>query len=216
VANIFPQAMKARAASVGLLIVALASFACSSGPTVDDDEAAYTRKIEQHRADLDTFMRSAESPIPRDQRSVLLPLNYYPPDSTFSAPAALRLADQRPVFEMPSSTGTVRRYQRVGVLQFTLKGQEITLGAFVEEGQPIVELFVPFADGTTGKETYEAGRYLQLVPKSTNLYEVDFNKAFNPYCAYNKSYECPFPPPSNRLKLDVRAGEKLPGAAPKA
>jgi uncharacterized protein (DUF1684 family) len=195
-----------------LAVALVASAACSSGPSGDDD-AAFAQKIDAHRADVDSLMRSNESPIPADKRNVLLPLKYYPADQNFSVPASLRLADQRPVFEMPTSTGVVRRMQRVGVLQFTLKGQQMTLGAFVEEGtQQIDELFVPFADETTGKETYEAGRYLQIKPTATNLYEVDFNRAFNPYCAYNKTYECPFPPPSNRLKIAVTAGEKLPGA----
>ena len=102
--------------------------------------------------------------------------------------------------------------QRVGVLEFMLQGQPMTLGAFVEEGQDIVNLFVPFADLTTGLETYPAGRYLELHPTSTGFYTVDFNKAYNPYCAYNQTYDCPFPPPSNRLKLPIRAGEKAPAA----
>ena len=71
---------------------------------------------------------------------------------------------------------------------------------------------VPFADLTTGTETYAAGRYLDLHPTSSGYYTVDFNTAYNPYCAYNSQYECPFPPPSNRLKLPIRAGEKVPGA----
>jgi len=112
---------------------------------------------------------------------------------------------------MPTSTGTIRRNELVGVLEFTLQGQPMTLGAFVEEGtKQISTLFVPFADQTTGKETYQAGRYLDLHPTTTNIYTIDFNRAYNPYCAYNNSYECPFPPPSNRLKIAVRAGEKLP------
>jgi uncharacterized protein (DUF1684 family) len=88
----------------------------------------------------------------------------------------------------------------------------MTLGAFVDEGtKRISTLFVPFADQTTGKDTYKAGRYLDLHPTATNIYTIDFNRAYNPYCAYNNGYECPFPPPSNRLKIAVTAGEKLPG-----
>jgi uncharacterized protein (DUF1684 family) len=172
------------------------------------------KETQEYRASREQFMREdPDSPIPADKRNVLLPLKYYDLDPAFSVPAALRLADQRPVFEMPTSTGTVRRMQRVGVLEFTLQGQPMTLGAFVEDGTTkISTLFVPFADLTTGKETYDAGRYLDLHPTATNIYTIDFNRAYNPYCAYNKSYECPFPPPSNRLKIAIRAGEKLPGA----
>ena len=114
---------------------------------------------------------------------------------------------------MPTSTGTIRRYQRVGVLEFTFKGESLSLGAFVEEGAREIDgLFVPFVDGTSGKETYPAGRYLDIPPTTTGFYDIDFNKAYNPYCAYNATYECPYPPPSNRLKVEIRAGEKAPGA----
>lgn len=153
------------------------------------------------------------SPVPQARRPTLLPLRYYEIDPSYNVPAALRISEDRPVFEMPTSTGTLRRMERVGVLEFVLNGQPMTLAAFVEEGTRRIEtLFVPFADQTTGTETYSAGRYLDLHPTATGIYAIDFNRAYNPYCAYNDTYECPFPPPSNRLKLAVRAGEKAPGA----
>lgn len=125
--------------------------------------------------------------------------------------AALRLSEDRPVFEMPTSTGAMRRMQRVGVLEFTFEGQRLTLGAFVEDGtRQISQLFVPFGDPTNGTETYPAGRYLDLHPTASGIYEIDFNRAYNPYCAYSLAYECPFPPSSNRLSVPVRAGEKAP------
>jgi len=144
----------------------------------------------------------------------LLPLLYFPADESYIVPAQLRLSDeqQRPIVPMPTSTGTLRRYQRVGLLEFTLQNQTLSLAAFVPDGEPIVDLFVPFADTTTGQETYPAGRYLDLHPTATGYYTIDFNKAYNPYCAYNESYECPFPPASNRLKIAIRAGEKKPAA----
>jgi uncharacterized protein (DUF1684 family) len=191
------------------------SGACSSGPP-PPDEAGQLAGIEERRAAIDRFMReSPESPIPADKRGVLLPLRYYPPDSGYSVPAALNEAprNERPVAEMPTSTGTVRRYEQVGLLQFSFKGQELTLAAFAPEGtRSLSELFVPFADETTGSETYSAGRYLDLRRTDTGLYTIDFNYAYNPYCAYNKTYECPYPPRSNRLKVPIRAGEKVPGA----
>jgi uncharacterized protein (DUF1684 family) len=112
---------------------------------------------------------------------------------------------------MPTSTGKLRRMERVGVLEFSLQGQPMSLAAFVEEGQKLESLFVPFADLTTGKETYPAGRYLDLHPTATGYYAVDFNLAYNPSCAYNAEYDCPYPPPSNRLKVEIKAGEKAPG-----
>jgi len=153
----------------------------------------------------------SDSPIPKDKRDLLLPLKYFPADPTYSVVAELKRADERPVVRMPTSTGTVARYERVGDLVFTFQGQEMSLGAFVPEGtRDIQELFVPFADMTTKIETYSAGRYLELRPTATDLYTIDFNYAYNPYCAYNKEYECPYPPPTNRLKIPIRAGEKVP------
>jgi hypothetical protein len=155
-----------------------------------------------------------KTPIPSDKKDVLLPLPYYPPDLRYRVPAELKPSDDRPVAEMPTSTGTIARYERVGVLEFTLEGQEFSLAAFVPEGtRNISELFVPFADATTGDETYSSGRYLNLQPTATWLYTIDFNYAYNPYCAYNNAYECPFPPPSNRLTIPILAGEKAPPAA---
>jgi uncharacterized protein (DUF1684 family) len=88
----------------------------------------------------------------------------------------------------------------------------MSLAAFVPEGERIESLFVPFADLTTGKDTYAAGRYLDLHPTATGFYTIDFNLAYNPTCAYNAEYDCPYPPSSNRLKMEIRAGEKAPGA----
>lgn len=195
--------------------------ACTSGPSGSDD-AAYIKQVDDHRAEVSSdFARLPEcgpqvpedacSPVPPAKRKTILPLRYFPVDPAYAVPAVLQVSDNRPLFEVPTSQGTTRRMQRVGVLQFTLMGQEMTLGAFVDEGtQQISELFVPFADLTTGKDTYPAGRYLNLHPTATNIYTIDFNTAYNPYCAYSKGYECPYPPPSNRLKVAIRAGEKAP------
>jgi uncharacterized protein (DUF1684 family) len=115
--------------------------------------------------------------------------------------------------EMPTSTGQRRQMQRVGRLEFSLKGQSLTLGAFVEAGsQSFDRLFVPFTDLTSGTETYPAGRYLDLDRNRTGIYIIDFNRAYNPYCYYNPTYDCPYPPRENRLRVPIRAGEKMKDA----
>src|SRR5688572_1508536 len=193
-------------------ILAVVAASCTSGPAVPDD-AAYVAEISEWRAERDRVFREEPDPIPADKRDLLLPLRYYPPDPNYSVPAVLRLSDDRPVSEMPTSAGLLRRMQRVGILEFTLNGQALTLGAFVDAGtQRIQSLFVPFADATTGKETYASGRYLDLHRTPTGIYTIDFNRAYNPFCAYNEKFDCPYPPPSNRLDVAVRAGEKAPGA----
>jgi uncharacterized protein (DUF1684 family) len=204
--------MSALAARVLITIAAATIAACSSGPPAPDD-ADYLSGIASARSIKDqSFRDGRDTPVPAVKRDVLLPLPYYPIDQSYIVPAALKLADDRPVFEMPTSTGTLRRYQLVGSIEFTLQGQPMSLGAFVEDGAAIGNLFVPFADLTTGTETYSAGRYLDVAPTSSGYYRIDFNTAYNPYCAYNSAYECPFPPPSNRLKVAIRAGEKAPRA----
>jgi uncharacterized protein (DUF1684 family) len=211
--------------SRALVCLALCSAAigCSSGPSAPD-ESSYVSDLAASRAHTnDVFANTPEcgtpgatdecSPVPEARRAALLPLRHYEIDPKYNVPAALKLSEERPTFEMPTSTGTLRRMQRVGVLEFRFDGQQMSLGAFVPEGTRRIEsLFVPFADQTTGTETYSAGRYLDLHPTATGIYTVDFNRAYNPWCAYNDTYECPFPPPSNRLKVAVRAGEKAPGA----
>ena len=194
-----------------------AFISCTSGPPAPDD-SGYAQQIEQARAEKDrSFSEDPDTPIPAEKRAAILPLKYYPVDPSFSVPASLKLSNDRPVFDMPTSTGTLRKMQRVGVLQFTLTGQPMTLDAFVEDGtRQITSLFVPFADVTTGTETYSAGRYLDLKPTSTGFYVIDFNRAYNPTCAYNPTWECPYPPASNRLKVAVRAGEKAPPPSPSA
>jgi uncharacterized protein (DUF1684 family) len=199
-----------------VLLVALALVwlsACSSGPSAPDDGDYADRLAAARIAKDQQFREASDSPVPKEKRDAFLPLPYFPVDPAYTVPAALKLSDDRPVFEMPTSTGALRKMQLVGTLEFTFEGERRSLGAFVEDGtQQITNLFVPFADLTTGMDTYAAGRYLDIEPTTTGYYTIDFNRAYNPYCAYNATYECPFPPPSNRLNVAIRAGEKAPGA----
>jgi uncharacterized protein (DUF1684 family) len=182
--------------------------ACSSGPSAPDD-SIYLKTLTEARAEKDrAFGQDADSPVPAARRAELLPLRYFPPNPDYSVPAVLKLHERREVFDMQTSTGQIRKMQRVGLLEFTMEKTALSLSVFLEDDG---RLFIPFADTTTGTETYPAGRYLDLRPTATGFYTIDFNRAYNPYCAYNESYDCPFPPPSNRLSVAIRAGEKMPG-----
>jgi len=202
-----------RSACVVAAVALVGAVACTSGPGAPE-ETDYAGEIKAWHDARDKQFREEKDPIPPNRRDTLLPLRYFPIDESYRVPAQLKLAPegQRQPVTMPTSTGTQRRYQRVGMLEFTLQNQPMSLGAFVPDGEPIVDLFVPFADTTSGTDTYPAGRYLDLHPTATGIYTIDFNRAYNPYCAYNESYECPYPPASNRLKIAIRAGEKKPGA----
>lgn len=158
------------------------------------------------------FRSSSDSPLKPEERDKYLPLSYFPVDESYSVPAQLEPAAERITIQMPTSTGTLRQMERVGELLFTLNGQQMKLSAFVDTTSRVTRLFVPFTDLTSGTETYPAGRYLDLDPTPTGIYIVDFNAAYHPYCYYNSTYECPFPPAENRLPTPIRAGERLPRA----
>ena len=196
------------------LHLALASMfvlaGCVPGPKVED----YGSKVAENRALKDeSFRSSSDSPIPPEKKDTLLPLAYYPIDEVYAVPAELEMSQDRSRLKIPTSTGKLRDYERLGTLRFSLKGQRMQLTAFSEVGQPASRLFVPFADATSGEETYAAGRYMELDPTATGIYVVDFNGAYHPFCYYNEEYDCPFPPAENRLDVPIRAGERLPSGA---
>lgn len=183
-----------------------AGLAACSAP-----ERSYTEVIAAWRAEKDAFMRSAESPVPAEQRASFPPLQYYPVDERFRVPAALTVARGEDLMEMSTSTGSRRTMRRIGVLAFTIDGQRQTLTAFAEADDRTLErLFVPFGDATNQSETYRGGRYLDLDRTATGLYDLDFNRAYHPFCVFNPSYECPVPPRENELTMAIRAGERLP------
>jgi uncharacterized protein (DUF1684 family) len=191
-----------------LLLTTLAA-ACASRPGVED----YGARIAENRAIKDeSFRSSPDSPIPLEKKNTLLPLSYYPIDEGYAVPAVLELSEDRSRLQIPTSTGKLRDYERIGTLKFSLKGQRLQLTAFSEVGQRMASLFVPFADTTSGEETYAAGRYMELDPTATGIYVIDFNGAYHPFCYYNEEYDCPFPPAENRLPVPIRAGERMPEA----
>jgi uncharacterized protein len=189
-------------AAAGLLLL---TFACKAA------ELPYGDEIAAWRATKDEFMRSSkDSPVPAERRATFPPLSYFPIAPEYKVPAALAVDRGSDILEIPTSRGERRRHQRVGKLSFTLKGQLLTLTAFIEVGQEdMSRLFVPFGDLTNGTETYPGGRYLDLERTATGIYEVDFNRAYHPFCYYNPAFDCPYPPRENRLPLPIRAGERM-------
>ena len=194
-----------------LVLLALLVLGCGVKPEPGGDVATW-------RAEKDRFMRSSESPVPEDERKDFPPLVYFPIDAGYRVPASLTVAAgpdragrQADVLELPTSTGQRRQMHRIGTLCFTLQGRELTLTAFVDATEnDMRRLFVPFGDLTSGNETYPGGRYLDLDRTATGIYDLDFNRAYNPFCVFNAKYDCPLPPRENRLTVPVRAGERLP------
>jgi uncharacterized protein len=191
---------------LGLLLTVAIAAACSNRPL---EPKEYAAKLAAERAAKDAAFRAGgDSPVPEGRRAELLPLAYFPIDLDYDVPGVLKPTDDRTVFQMPTSSGTPRDMRKVGSLEFTLKGQPLKLTVFVEIAAP-EHLFVAFSDLTSGAETYPAGRYVDIGRNSTGIYEIDFNRAYNPYCYYNATWECPYPPAENRLKIPVRSGERM-------
>jgi len=190
-----------------LVLVTLLAAACGSPPPVP-----YAQQVQGQRTAKDAAFASAssESPVPPAERARFLPLAYFPIDDGYHVPAKLAPAPGETAIEMPTSTGQRRKMRRAGQLRFSVKGQQLTLTAFVEEGDRAMQrLFVPFGDPSNGTETYIGGRYLDLDRTATGLYDLDFNRAYHPYCVYNAQYDCPYPPRENRLSMPIRSGERL-------
>lgn len=190
------------------LSVVLATAACNPKPP---DERGYVERLAAARAEKDTFLRtSLDSPVPENRKAELLPLAYYPIDPEYNVPAALKPSDDTSTIMMPTSAGTEDPMRKVGTLEFTVKGQTMTLTAFAPAAARTVDrLFVPFRDLTSGKETYPAGRYLDLDRTATGVYQLDFNLAYNPNCYFNIVWICPLPPRENSLPIAVLAGERV-------
>ena len=181
--------------------------ACASKPP--DDSRDYAARVAADRTAKDAAFQAGNDPIPKTRHAEFLPLAYFPIEPDYNVPASLKRSNDPTVIEMPTSTGTNRKMRRAGSLEFTLKGQPLKLTAFNEVGADPNHLFVPFSDLTSGTETYAAGRFMDLNRNGTGIYEMDFNRAYIPYCYYNPTYECPYPPRENRLDLPIRAGERM-------
>jgi hypothetical protein len=171
-------------------------------------------ELEEFRKAKDEFFRDdPRSPLTPDQRAVFTGLSYYPESTVLRIEGQLDMdVDRDEQIVMQTTTGGTQVYRRAGKVQFQIdeRSAEITLYESADQE----DLFVPFRDATSGKETYGAGRYLEVERPNEGRVVVDFNDAYNPYCAYNPEWSCPIPPGENWLSVAVRAGEKDFGAEP--
>jgi uncharacterized protein (DUF1684 family) len=163
-------------------------------------------ELESVRHDKDDFFRhDHRSPLTSAQQRKFKGLAYYPENPALVVKAAIDRNVEPGVVRMETTKGQEQVYSRYGVVHFQVDGEAAQVTLYASEGSH--ELFVPFRDATSGKETYGAGRYLDL-PRHGDEIVIDFNYAYNPYCAYNPDWSCPLPPAENWLKVPIRAGEK--------
>lgn len=174
----------------------------------------YGDAVRAFRADKDDYFRTgAQSPLPPDERQAFEGLPYFAVDESLRF-EGLRLepyTGTEPVsFAIPTSDGRLRPAQRAGILRFRVGSVPCSLTAYTFEGGSTESIFVPFLDGTTGVESYGAGRYLDLDREEDGTYVLDFNLAYHPSCVYDMRFSCPITPPENRLPVRIEAGERLP------
>lgn len=176
------------------------------------DQTAYIREITLEREDKDRFMRtSPESPFAENPEN-FKGLHYFPADIRYKITAALTPVQNKKPVTLATSDGKEQHYIDYAYADFDLDGyhHKLLILEITGMGPFRGKLFLAFGDETSTTETYGAGRYLDVnkVPGS-NTITLDFNKAYNPYCAYVEKYSCPLPPPENLLKVPIKAGEKI-------
>jgi len=162
--------------------------------------------LEEFRAEKDAyFARAHESPLSPEQKRAFQGLNYFPENPVLDLEVTVEPFPQQEEIQMQTSTGSVAAFKRYGRFRFKVDGQETALTIYADHNG----FFLPFADALAGSETYGAGRYLEPELLPGGKFHVNFNLAYNPYCAYNDLWSCPITPPENRLKVPIRAGEKV-------
>lgn len=154
-----------------------------------------------------------KSPLPDRYRKNFNGLDFFPVDTNYVVIAKFVRTPEALPFMMPTTTGRTSKETVYGIAHFSLNGKEHQLEIYQNKKLMLEEkyrdyLFLPFLDGTNGEETYGGGRYIDLSIPDTDFIVIDFNKAYNPYCAYNKKYSCPIVPTINNLSTKVEVGVK--------
>ena len=175
--------------------------------------AEWKKQLEGERQDKNRFfMLDPQSPLPIEARKKLRGgLDYFPPDPRYRFELELHEHEDKETIKVEATKGDEREFIRWGEFRFKISDKNCTLQAY--KSDPMEgRLFVPFRDATSSKETYGAGRYIDLEPDThrtaNGKWILDFNAAYNPWCAYSEAYTCPLVPPENWLEVPINAGEK--------
>ena len=191
---------------VGLTVIVIMYYSMSTGTV----EKGYKEQVEAEREKKNDFMRSdAESPFAKDT-AAFEGLKYFPPDPQYKVVADLEPVEEKKMVQLNTNDGQVQRYVEYAYASVRLNDtdQKLVILEVIDSGPFRGTLFLAFADQTSAFETYGAGRYLDVVktPGATSI-TLDFNHAYNPYCAYGDDFSCPLPPKENVLDVAIKAGE---------
>lgn len=175
-------------------------------------DAAWAKAVEEERAWRGALYTGPETPLSPDARASFPGLKWFPLDERFRVRSVRLERHPQPIPGRVGATGPdALDLLEVGQLRFELAGVLCRLFAYEPAPGETDEDFIliPFRDATSGKTTYGAGRYLDLEPHPGDVYELDFNRAYHPYCAFDDAWACTLPPPENKLAVRVEAGERL-------
>lgn len=167
------------------------------------------RLIELRAKKDDFFKHHEQSPLTSAQKDNFNGLTYFIPMPKLDMVVEVTPFDKPENVQLQTTTGDTRWYLRWGEFTFKIGHEEARLSIYK---MPPEHFFLPFVDTLAGEETYPAGRYLEPIPLEGNQFRIDFNQAYNPYCAYGDNWNCPITPAENRLSVPIRAGEKLPSS----
>jgi uncharacterized protein (DUF1684 family) len=194
------------------VLIGIILTACSESEITAKKLSSPQSPILLERAARDEDFKSGEnSPIPKQNRTGFRGLSYYPLNPVLRFSVRLNRYPSPKQIRMGTNTGEIRSGLRYGYFDFQVGGQSCRLQVYRLDdtsGNQGPSLFVPFRDATSGNETYAAGRYIDLAENTIGNYDLDFNRAYNPFCAYNSKFSCPVPPAENKLKVSILAGEK--------
>jgi uncharacterized protein len=194
-----------------VLVVAIVGFTIYSMNS-NESPQDYIKSIEQERSEKDKFMlEDAESPFSTEHEK-FKGLKYYPVDPSFKIVARLLPIERKKIITLSTTDGKQKKYLEYAYAEFELQGKsnKLLILEIMDMGPYRGTLFLAFGDETSAKETYGAGRYLDIKKiKGSTTMTLDFNKSYNPYCAYNESFSCPLPPKENLLNIPIKAGEKV-------
>lgn len=174
--------------------------------------AEYVQSVLDHRAEKDRFFRAGKkSPAPAKLKATMPPLDYFPVDPSWRMTLPVVRYDHPETITLLTSSGEKRPYWKLGRIAIERDGvrSEVQIYRAVETKREEDSVWIPFVDGAAGRDTYPAGRYLDAEILADGRLLVDFNLAYNPYCAYGwEGFSCPLTPRENRLPFAIRAGEK--------
>ncbi|MDO6519826.1 DUF1684 domain-containing protein [Zobellia uliginosa] len=205
-----------------VLILLLGVFGCKADKKYHDtlEESEVLVEVDALQAILDyqkemneEFKNPETSPLPDRYRKDFEALDFFAPDTNYIVTAKFVRTPEALPFMMPSTTGDASEETVYGIAHFTLNGKNRQLEVYqnkelIRQEKYRDYLFLPFTDNTNGRETYTGGRYIDLTIPDGDTIVIDFNKAYNPYCAYNKKFSCPIVPSVNNLDTEIRAGVK--------